>query len=271
MRFPRSLAGCFVFVSGFTVACGQDLPDAPPVFGGTLVFLDVETIDSVAPRLLPAEPELGPIVPLGDTYRLRHGKRGLNRGVDNLGFDRRNLGFDRRNGVSPVAYSEDEDEQVLDYALRFSNDPDHGSNPNQKPRIILGKERQYPPSVDDSPNPLVNFFPIRVIGQPMPAPTGEPYGFGVPPVVPPVHPDEIQSHLSAAAAQLAMAGLNVEAQRIQEFQQHFQREHSQRLLITFKEFQLKVLQEEIAILKQGPPEPSPYIDVIIEAKAIGVK
>lgn len=264
MRLPRSLVGSFVVLAGATVACAQDLPTARPALGGTLVFeQDGEAVEIKIPGLLPNEPVLGPVVPLDVNVPMPAGKRSQKR------VNARQA-YDEGNGVLPVAYSEDDEEDfvILYPGEGVLGEPGFGHAPPTTPIGKVPREPHYALPGQDTPNPLISLFPLRVIGQPMPAPTGEPF---YTPVLPPIHPDQIQSHLSAAAAQLEMAGLNAESQRIQEFQQQFQRDHAQRLLIAFKEFQLKMLQEEIAILKQQPPAPSPITDIVIEAKAIKVR
>lgn len=118
--------------------------------------------------------------------------------------------------------------------------------------IRLVNDEFYPQPPDESEGfPRLSLGEIRVIGGLVPAPVLEPLPLPIPPAASPIHPDEIQSHLSAAAAQLAAAGLLTESQAIVEFQHQFQRQHSQRLLLAFKEAQLKALQAEIDFLKQS--------------------
>lgn len=112
------------------------------------------------------------------------------------------------------------------------------------------EEIQYLPGVEASPNPYYGRVPIKVIGHGGAAPIETvtaclPSGQdGV------CHPDQIQVHFSNLAEQLAAAGLAEEAEQIQELQKAFQDEHYQRLLIAFKESQLRKLQAEIEGLKQ---------------------
>jgi len=243
MRFHRSLLACLVLTASTTSASEQPADaEQEPQFG-PVVVIGVDSSAPGTPGLLPDEAELGPIVPIGNV--ISDGNSG-NRHYDG---DADGMGFDRRNLVSPTGHSEE------DMVVRFPDDRDsrfsEDGTASTRPPLYFVSERQYAAPFEDPANRGTGFYPIRVIGQPMPAPTGEPLAFGIAPVLEPVHPDQIQFHLSAVTAQLAMAGLSIEAQKIFEFQQEFQYKHSQRLLIAYKEAQVRALQAEIASLKQG--------------------
>lgn len=124
------------------------------------------------------------------------------------------------------------------------------------------------PAYGAVPIPMLARVAARVIQQPIPAPIGEPFAFNVPPIPGPVHPDEIQAHLSAAAAQLALAGLPAEAQKIQQFQQQLDRDHSQQLLIAFKQAQIRELQAEIEFLKRTQQPVAKDVPVYLQMKVI---
>ena len=62
MRFPRSLVGCFVVAASGTLAYGQSVGPVQEPQLGPIVVLDIDASVPSAPRLLPFEPELGPII-----------------------------------------------------------------------------------------------------------------------------------------------------------------------------------------------------------------
>jgi hypothetical protein len=138
---------------------------------------------------------------------------------------------------------------IIPIAGRFEVE---ASSPVASAIQLASSEVQYLPASESSLNPRPGAVPIRVICQPMAAPTVEPYSFGfASPFTGPVHPDQIHYHLSAVAAHLVSAGLAPEGEKIHEFQRKFQREHYRPLLIAHKEAQLRLLQSEIAYLKQA--------------------
>ena len=106
-------------------------------------------------------------------------------------------------------------------------------------------------SPEGLPVPDAQTEPSRVIRQPMPAPTIQMVQRATPlPQRPAIHPDQVRSHLMAAAQSLQAAGLADDANQIFSIQQRFTQDHYQNLLLTYKEGQVQMLQAEIAGLKQ---------------------
>lgn len=198
MRFLRSLLPFLAVLTAGTLAYGQsgELKKASP---DRVAAKEVDAEAPDAPRLLPHEPQFGPITPIAAFF---------------------DEGFDEQ--LPPAPPNDDEVAQLS------------RANEVMALRLIRG-------------------IPVRVIGHPMPAPIGEPFAFDSPLTPEPVHPDEIQAHLSAAAAKLAAAGLTGEARKIHEFQEQLDRNHSQQLLIAFKESQIRALQAEVDFLKRNQP------------------
>ena len=186
------------------------------VFAATTTFAFGQSLESET------EPQLGPIVPLSSNA------------------------FPEETAA--IAFSEPQLGPIIPIAGTFSTEEDKSA---PSPLTFPKDEVQYYPGAEAMPNLHFGFVPIRVIGHPMAASTIEPNPIGYSPSSPgPIHPDQIQFHLTALADQLAAAGLTNEAKRIQEFQQKFQCDHYQRLLIAHKESQIRSLQAEIASLRQ---------------------
>lgn len=118
--------------------------------------------------------------------------------------------------------------------------------------------------------PCAGVVPVQVIARPMPAPIGEPFAYASVPIPRPAHPEEIHAQLSTVAAQLAAAGLIAEAQKLHEFQLNLDRDHSQRLLIAFKEAQIRDLEAEVEFLKRNPHPVANDVQVRLQLRFIEV-